>query len=1105
MSNGINGLNYTQSLWWVSKKNSEQNKAQEEQPAAEVQSESELQQSLIAPERVLDILTDMFRFNSSDVNIEKNKPVTNNGNLQNVSTYERDGYKITLTDELPRSGEVSGFFDQVNGQFVTDLPEDEFDPKATLTIKTPDGDIHEIDILCDATTRSFYAQCMKTLFNNITYLPDNVLDIMSDELDFINITSNAFEGGSTLAYVNVGLNGIFIPTNSSSNFSQKTLVHELGHALDNNGTTLKETFSMNYEDFYSFKQELIDLCPELENNYALSNVQEFWAEYFCQKNLGSSMYFSKIYDAVEKAKDKEGYDSVKSKLNEFTTEMDEKMDNVLSYDKDARKDSSTMREFFKEIISNKRHKYENDENLEYFIPISEDNIQAIADILTDRSIIDDFNAIVNDGFIDSMQTINKFLAEYQKDPAYCKDMAYQKFHEYQKAVYNIEESVRKMNEHPDKFDPAELKAWNDKAQSHLKALEETEKMLDSFFEKCDKVIDSLHDDYFLAQNDTKPVNNSEETKKPNSSQPIDKSETTSQTEALQKPEENQQQTPSKPVQEIQQQVSNKPEAQKPQNQPVPESPKEEETVQERPKPADPVQPDIQKPQEAPADTVEPDVTDTPETTTPATPSQPEKQPEISDTKEPEKTDDQKQSNESKPLNPQINPDRVPKPENNTNPPVSNPQPTVPENRPFVPNPVTPSNNDINDIPDTQPETPDVTPDKTPDVTPDLPTSELPELPDTPDITDGELAPMPDVTVDSGHIAPEFEIETNRGPNEEITLETKPKEMTDEEKAAFEQALKDKYGEDKNYDISYNADGSVDWKVSDSGSSITGENQSSNQTPAEPAEPQTPAPESSKPGTEPLPEPSIAPEIPDISDDLPAPGNTDSKDNNAQDNNIPGSQEIEAPPIAPETPNIADDLPAPAPADTTTPGNTTTSDSDNADKDTAEDAAPGSQEIEAPSLAQEPSKPSGFTPITVDESRKPQNQTPTYAGVGINVGDYTNSNGTIDTDRLTQDWADNGGEVYTYDNQSDINNVWNAAVSAEQSGNWGGFWDGLGSGSSMGSTGSDPFADISGDFNVFEVGGGGGGNNPFAIQLPTGSSSGKIHKFQFEEMKFDINK
>ena len=1099
MSNSINGSNYTQSLWWVSKKNSEQNKAQEEQPEAEVQSDTEIQQSLIAPERVLELLG--MQSAQQEV-FEINKPVTNNGNLQNVSTLKFNGYEITLSDEIPRT-EYNEFFDQVNGQFVTDLPEDEFDPKATLTIKTPDGDIHKIDILCDATTRTDFANRIDNLFSALTVLPENVLDIMGDELDFINLSSHDFGDGDTLGYVYNTMNGIFLSTGSNSVFSEKTLVHELGHALDNYGTLMKETFSISDKAFNQFKQKLIALCPELENNYALSSVQEFWAEYFCQKNLDDSLHFSKILNTVENAKDKEGYDSVNMWLNAFTTVMDEKIDNVLSYDKDIRKDTESTREEIKEDNLNNRHKYEEDD---YYIPVSEDEMQAIGEKLTDRSIIEDFNALAENGLIDYSNKIIDYLVRYQKDPAFCKDMAYQKFHDYQKAVYNIEESVRKMNEHPDKFDPAELKAWNDKAQSHLKALEETEKMLDSFFEKCDKVIDSLHDDYFLAQNDTKPVNNSEETKKPNSSQPIDKSETTSQTEALQKPVENQQQTPSKPVQEIQQQVSNKPEAQKPQNQPVPESPKEEETVQETPKPADPVQPDIQKPQEAPADTVEPDVTDTPETTTPAAPSQPEKQPDVTDSKEPEKAEELEQPVESKPLNPQTTPDRTPQPENNTNPPVSNPQPTVPENRPFVPKPFTPSNNDVDEIPnvpDAQPEP--ETPDVEPDITPDLPTSELPELPDTPDITDGELAPMPDVTVDSGHIAPEFEIETNRGPNEEITLETKPKEMTDEEKAAFEQALKDKYGEDKNYDISYNADGSVDWKVSDSGSSITGENQSSNQTPAEPAEPQTPAPESSKPGTEPLPEPSIAPEIPDISDDLPAPGNTDSKDNNAQDNNIPGSQEIEAPPIAPETPNIADDLPAPAPADTTTPGNTTTSDSDNADKDTAEDAAPGSQEIEAPSLAQEPSKPSGFTPITVDESREPQNQTPTYAGVGINVGDYTNSNGTIDTDRLTQDWADNGGEVFTYDNQSDINDVWNAAVSAEQSGNWGGFWDGLGSGSSMGSTGSDPFADISGDFNVFEVGGGGGGNNPFAIQFPTGSSSGKIHKFHLQEMKLDLNK
>ncbi len=81
---------------------------------------------------------------------------------------------------------------------------------------------------------------------------------------------------------------------------------------------------------------------------------------------------------------------------------------------------------------------------------------------------------------------------------------------------------------------------------------------------------------------------------------------------------------------------------------------------------------------------------------------------------------------------------------------------------------------------------------------------------------------------------------------------------------------------------------------------------------------------------------------------------------------------------------------------------------------------------------------------------PQYPSGYYPGVGINVNDYINpSTGIINTDSLISDWSASGGEVYTFNNDFEISNIYDSINKAIETGDWSSFFNEVSSSSTVG--------------------------------------------------------
>lgn len=158
-----------------------------------------------------------------------------------------------------------------------------------LQIETPTGKIHKIAIQTDNTEEYLYNNSLLPRFLNILKeLPENIIADLINEIDNITLNKN-----DMLGYYNKDSKSFVMSLYDEIGIQKLhpkiTLIHELGHALDNNGNGFWSENPVFTEKFNSFaklarifeKKYLIETNLTTEEKYemshALENPQEFFA------------------------------------------------------------------------------------------------------------------------------------------------------------------------------------------------------------------------------------------------------------------------------------------------------------------------------------------------------------------------------------------------------------------------------------------------------------------------------------------------------------------------------------------------------------------------------------------------------------------------------------------------------------------------------------------------------------------------------------------------------------------------------------------------------------------------------------------------------------
>ncbi len=160
---------------------------------------------------------------------------------------------------------------------------------SVLQIEASTGQIHKITIQTDNAEEYLYNNSLLPRFLNILKeLPENIIADLINEIETITLNKN-----DMLGYYNKDSKSFVMSLYDTIRFQRLhpkiTLIHELGHALDNNGNGYWSENPIFTEKFNSFtklaerfeKKYLIETNQTTEEEYemshALENPQEFFA------------------------------------------------------------------------------------------------------------------------------------------------------------------------------------------------------------------------------------------------------------------------------------------------------------------------------------------------------------------------------------------------------------------------------------------------------------------------------------------------------------------------------------------------------------------------------------------------------------------------------------------------------------------------------------------------------------------------------------------------------------------------------------------------------------------------------------------------------------
>jgi len=246
-----------------------------------------------------------------------------------------------LGDKIQITG-VKAFQNKVfkDGKFIK--PDKNFDSFPKILIKNNDGTTSEIELKIDEVNISSindeeeYMYILTNTLNRIQELPENVQKDLTDNVKFIRIKNTDSDYGGladgeahqTNKFNDDYYEGIdlHIRRGLDTKNADKVLIHEIGHTVDSNVQgSVTESNKKTLDNFiYS-----VTMDHNIRGNYALTNPQELFAEYYAYKNGGSShadKMFDYLENSIQNGTDIHGWKDVKELLDNVSTMSQQKTD-----------------------------------------------------------------------------------------------------------------------------------------------------------------------------------------------------------------------------------------------------------------------------------------------------------------------------------------------------------------------------------------------------------------------------------------------------------------------------------------------------------------------------------------------------------------------------------------------------------------------------------------------------------------------------------------------------------------------------------------------------------------------------------------------------------
>lgn len=245
----------------------------------------------------------------------------------------------------------------------------------TITIKGQDGTSYTIKVN-DTNGEELAIEKLVNMLKDIK--PELMQDLVKevDTFDIVNLLPGTNPGSSALAGAD-SLNGkiyfVYDPMGwyhngeqtAANPFQQTVLAHEVGHMLDALDYSNKIQSTDNIESFW----KLLELLPKKGSGhydknfkdmyYGLSNINEFFAEYYAYKMCGDTdNKFKELYDElksckkINEKKDKNGIDKktikeeakeIKNIIKELSLTFDKIINDTRTMPDDHRNDGQTIK------------------------------------------------------------------------------------------------------------------------------------------------------------------------------------------------------------------------------------------------------------------------------------------------------------------------------------------------------------------------------------------------------------------------------------------------------------------------------------------------------------------------------------------------------------------------------------------------------------------------------------------------------------------------------------------------------------------------------------------------------------------------------------------
>lgn len=166
------------------------------------------------------------------------------------------------------------YFEREDGYKVTTI--DNSQASSNITFETPDGGIQQLYVTSntdDFNTDVYHQIMLPKLSKLINSLPQNVIQDLLNETDEIKMTMGMELAGEYAKGSNVLAIDMYDDDTAIVDHQQITIIHELGHAIDNIGNTyLSESpeFVTQYEEFQKLAEKYE--FEYIKNNNLYSNI-----------------------------------------------------------------------------------------------------------------------------------------------------------------------------------------------------------------------------------------------------------------------------------------------------------------------------------------------------------------------------------------------------------------------------------------------------------------------------------------------------------------------------------------------------------------------------------------------------------------------------------------------------------------------------------------------------------------------------------------------------------------------------------------------------------------------------------------------------------------